>query len=516
MKKERNPGFWRNWIIPTALGLLASSFLLAPQTKAVTYNASVNTAKTYQTLEGFGAASAWLQSYLTEHPNKMELYDLLFNGLGLDIYRFRNQYRNTPNFDYQDTEIIRMANASLGHPIKTLICSWSPPADLKVNGVLNGGTLIQENGTFVYDKFADYWYNSLQAFAAKGIYPDYISIQNEVDYQNTGWETCIFKPTEDGTYPSFGKALDAVYKKLQTLEKKPKILAPETAGIASSLVQSYLNNCNMDQVYGVAHHLYNGGDAYNPDNFITAMQGLAKAYPSKPLFQTEYDQGTPFTTALLIHNSLVEEGVSAYFYWDLIWDKSQRPLIALEEPWNQSGWSNSKGYIISDFYYVFKQFSKYTDPGFVRVDATAESSDIKISSFVSPDQNQLTTILINKGSSEATVALNLNGYQVGSSEIYRTIPDGNEKFAAVGSLGSGNTVTLPAQSIATVVIYSPSYEPAPTPSPSGTPIPTGYSRDAFTKNQAEGFSSQTGVRTELIDDLGNRCVGYIENEDFLV
>lgn len=516
MPKSNGFGLRQRWIVVGVLGLLAGSIWLIPQTKATTYNASVDTSTTYQTLEGFGAAGAWSQNNLTEHPNKMELYDLLFNQLGLDIYRLRNQYRYNSNFDFEDTEIVKMGGLSLGHPIKTLLCSWSPPADCKLNEVLNGGTLAKENGAFVYDKFADYWYKSLQAYAAKGIYPDYISIQNEADYQNADWETCIFKPTEDNDYPGYGKALDTVYNKIKTLDKMPKILAPETAGIANSLVQSYLSNCNMDQVYGVAHHLYNGGDAYNPDNFLTAMKGLKTSYPNKPLFQTEYDQGTAFSTALLIHNALVEEGVSAYFYWDLIWDTSQRPLIGLMDPWNQSSWTNSKGYVISDFYYVLKQYSKFTDPGFVRVAAAAESSDIKISAFQSPDQNQLTIVLINKGSSDSNVALNLNGYQVGSSEIYRTIPDGNDKFAAVGSLGSGNTVELKAQSITTVVVYTPSYEPGPTPSPIPTPTPVDAPKDAFAKIEAEAFSSQQGIRTELIDDQGGRCVSYVENEDRIV
>lgn len=450
--------------------LAVFGFTVVPWTSAVTYNASVDISTTYQTLEGFGAACAWYQNWLTAHPNKNEVINLLFNDLGVDIYRFRNQYDRDTGFA-DDIEIISMAEAAVGHPIKLMLSSWTPPADLKQNGVLNGGTLIKENGQFAYDRFADYWYNSLAQLAKNGVYPDYISIQNEPDYENTGWETCIFRPVESSSYPEYGKALDAVYQRLQGLSRVPKILGPETAGIGSNLVQEYARNMNLNQIYGVAHHLYNGGDPNNPDSFVSAMQGIVSAFPDKPLFQTEYDQGTPFTTALLMHHSLVEEGVNAYFFWDLIWDTSQRPFIHLEEPWNQGSWSSDKGYIITEFYHVFKHYSRFTDPGYKRVMADCSANDIKISAFVSPDSTVLTVILINQGNSTTDVALDLNGYMVDRSDVYRTIPNGSEKFASLGSLGAGNTVSLPGQSIATVVLYNPEHQPTPTPTPTPTSPP---------------------------------------------
>ncbi|HEX3045334.1 MAG TPA: hypothetical protein VHY08_11295, partial [Bacillota bacterium] len=140
MNNRKNSCPILRYVIPMLMLVLLISLFVLPPVNAANVNASVNVNITYQTLEGFGAAVAWMQEWLTEHPNKVEIYDLLFNGLGLDIYRFRNQYRNTADFDQGTTEILKMAQASLGHPIKTLLCSWSPPADLKVGGVLNGGT----------------------------------------------------------------------------------------------------------------------------------------------------------------------------------------------------------------------------------------------------------------------------------------------------------------------------------------------------------------------------------------
>ena len=465
------------YIVPlgTICLLAFCSIVTLPTSKAATYNAAIDVNTTYQTLEGFGASTAWYTNFLVDHPHKAEIYELIFNGLGLDIIRFRNTYGNREgaSFAPDEPEIVQEAARSLGHPIKVLISSWTPPSNLKVNGVLNGGTLVKVNNNFDYAGFADYWYNSINAYINKGITPDYISIQNEPDYENTGWETCIFKATEDSNYPGYGKALDAVYNRIQSLPTKPKILGPEVTGLGSNLVQNYCTNMNLSQVYGICHHLYNGGDPNNPDSFNSNLQNVARSYyPDKPLFQTEYDQGTPFTTGQLIINSLVHENVSGYFFWDLIWANEQRPLVALENPYDTNGWTTTKGYIVSDFYYVFKHFCKYTDPGYQRVAITTDNSNIKSVAFIAPDKKQLTVILLNNSSSQNSVELNLNGYPVASSAIYRTVPGGSEKFSNVGALGANNILTLPAQSIATVVISSSGSIPTPTPTATGTPTPT--------------------------------------------
>lgn len=502
----------RKKLILSVLMSMVLTLVSFPNINAANYTASVDVNKTYQTLEGFGAAIAWYNDYLTTHPNKNDLYKVLFYDLGLDILRLRNQYRYSNNFAYDDVEIVKYGKI-LNPNLKVLLSSWSPPSDLKKNGVMNGGTLIKEDGAFVYDKFADYWYNSLIAYREKGINPDYISIQNEPEYESADWETCIFRDTETSDYPSYGKALDAVYKKIKDLPDLPKILGVESAGIMNNTVQNYAKNMDLSQVYGIAHHLYNGGDAYTPDSFNDIFKSLARDFADKPLFMTEYDYGTPFTTAELIHNSLVVEGVSGYFYWDLIWENQQRPLVFIETPRDTRQWTTKEGYIISDFYYIIQQYAKFTDPGYKRVDVSTSANDVKISGFVSPDKSKLTLILINKASSENTVALDLNGYSASNSVVYRTIPDGTERFKKVGSL-SGNTVTLPAKSVVTVAFGVTDEEQTPPPLPTPTPKPE--SRSAYDIIQAEDYNDMLGVQCETLSDDGNKNVGYIEGGDYIM
>ena len=59
-----------------------------------------------------------------------------------------------------------------------------------------GCTLAKVNGGYNYAGFAQYWYDSLNAYAALGVRPDFISLQNEPDFTPNGYGGCRFDPAE--------------------------------------------------------------------------------------------------------------------------------------------------------------------------------------------------------------------------------------------------------------------------------------------------------------------------------
>jgi len=124
--------------------------------------------------------------------------------------------------------------------------------------------------------------------------------------------------------------------------------------------------------------------------------------------------------------------------------------VTIEFPWDKGQWTTPGGYIIDDKYYVLKQYAKFIRPGYTRVDASANSDDIKISAYISPDNKSISVVLLNTSSNSQTVALDFNNFTASSSEIYRTSE--NEKAEFIGSLNGNNTLVLPAKSIATVII----------------------------------------------------------------
>lgn len=465
---------------PTLRGFLLAVALLASACRdetvdPVNVSVAVDTTRTHQTLVGFGAAVAYQPFLLAGRTD--DIYQVLFVDSGLDILRIGNWYQNqtstnaTPSTaftDFAQVQIVQKATAARGGiPPKILMSAWSPPSYLKSNGMTrppyNGdpgaadavGTLTKVDGAYAYSDYADWWVRSLQAYAAQGVVPDYISIQNEPDYFNKGWETCLWGPTEGARLEGiatadYGRALDAVYGALaaSSLTSRPIMIGPETTGFGNNVVQKYLAGVNLAELGGIAHHMYGSTeDNPNPDWFDGSMNGLAKtaAATGLPTFMTEYSPNSPtlFETAWLMNNALTVENVSAYIYWELIWSATPPTgLVTIASP------APGASYTVNDTYYALEHFGRWTDPGWVRVDATSSLSAVRASAFLSPDGGRLTLVLLNTGAKDHMVAVSTGNAGFGSLAIYRS--SGDSERAASVDLEADGSLLLPPRSIATL------------------------------------------------------------------
>ena len=428
-----------------------------PQIPQPDATGSVDVGIVYQELEGFGASGAWYEGWLLAHPLKNEIFDCLFGQLGLDIYRLRNTYEISSEYITNSAQIVAAAESSLGHPIKIMISSWSPPAYLKSNGSTVRGTLKKDtDGNYMYDEFARWWADSLDEFAGHGIIADYVNIQNEPDFV-TDWDTCKFTPTETADSAGYNLAFEAVYQEMASrMPDIPKLLAGEACGCGST--RAYIDALiDKNHAYGYAHHHYADGDFDKPDSFIPAMENFAARYGDKPLFQTEYSCGSDailFSSALNlarhIHNALVHEGVSTYCYWNLFWE-GQSGLVSLDYPWQ-----GNPGYTINPIYYAFKHYSAFTDPGWYRVEASTDSSGLRISAFKNPDASELTVVIINVSDVDIDLSLSLGEFSPDTSALYRTSE--TEGAAYIGTFNQSMPLALPSQTITTLSltgIYTP-------------------------------------------------------------
>ena len=455
---------------------------------------TIDATKRYQTIEGLGGATAFYAGWITAHPYKQEIYTNAFAGLNVSMLRLGDWYRyQTPllGFDSAATEIVANGNRVLGDPVPVYMSSWSPPAFLKSNGqVANGGTLIKTNGVFAYTNFANYWYDSIQAYQSNGVNLTWISIQNEPEFV-ASYDSCIFHPTEDtvnGTnYASYSKALDAVYSKLTNLTSPPKLLAPEVVHIAYNDLKNYAATMNSNSFYGVAHHLYGDGGGTG-DSFLSSISSATNVFPGKPRFMTEYgDVFDMIECANLIHNSLVVESVSGYNHWNLVWPGATGGLIQIENPWGQStSWTNappgtptqSHGWWYSPSYWSMKHFSYFINPGYKRVSATDNDNNIRSSAFLSPDGLRLVVVLINTNVSvSSAMSFNFGTFSVGKSGVYQTA-NTNYYFRSLGSLTNGQV--LPPRSLTTVVLdqnifVGPATNPSPANGASGVALSSALS-----------------------------------------
>jgi glucuronoarabinoxylan endo-1,4-beta-xylanase len=449
----------------------SSAFALTVTSASViNAHAAFSFATANQTITGFGAAEAFYVNWLDQHPNRAAIYTALFDpvqGLGLNYLRVQDLYRNG-SADTDTPQVVTAANAAHGSPLTIIMSSWSPTADLKSNNSTVGGTLAQVSGAYNYAGFAQYWYNSLTAYAALGVSPDYISIQNEPDF-NASYDSCLFSATE-GTEAGYGKAFDAVYNSINggSLAKVPQMIGPETLSVGSSFL-SLAGSVSTTEIAAYAHHLYNvPSTSTNPDAGLTALQGVETAYPTQTKFMTEYYDAPGFLTAWNIHNAFTAADDNAYIFWGATWPSAldaakdqaadQQGLIYIDNPFaSQSTWAFTQGWTYNDAYYAMKHYSYYIKPGYIRYDATVDNTDERVSVYQSPDQKTTVIVALNVSTTATDVlALDLSSITYTTSALYRStfsqpITTG-ERWASLGAYDSTNGITLAPQSAVTIVL----------------------------------------------------------------
>lgn len=423
---------------------------IKPAEPNATCKIDVNTR--YQKIEGFGAAGAHYTMEFVQHRKKAELYNVLFKELGLDIFRIRNNHDMEANSFRETVEIVKGAQA-VNSNLKIMISSWSPPGRLKSEGKSVGGTLAKKDGKFVYDEFAQWWADSLDAYAKEGVKTDYINMQNEPDYL-AKWDTCRFEPAETAEFAGYNAAFEAVWNKLNAKmgQEMPKMLAPEAYGPRSAI--NYIAKLSdLSHVYGYAYHLYDctgstTGCGTEPDKYLADLEKFKSKCGDKPSLQTEYQHKEPnpwaqaLNTAILMHNCLTAGNAAGYSYWELFWGPGTTSLVSIDNP---------DSYTINPVYYTFKQFSAFTDPLWQRIDASTENTGLRITAFISPDNKKLTAVVINTTADmEIAGDFLFSGFSISEGQIFRSSQ--SEKCVLVGDYKAGEPLKLPANSIATLAL----------------------------------------------------------------
>jgi glucuronoarabinoxylan endo-1,4-beta-xylanase len=427
-------------------------------------NVTIDDSRQFQTLVGVGAGVAYINDEIAMHSQKQALFDAMFSGSGLTMLRLRNRLGDDGADLTSTREIVAAATERQGQAPSILLNSASPPPSLKANdsvwceGNPDTCTLATlADGSFDYDGFASHWRAILDLYAAEGIMPDYISIQN-----NPNWvpgvgaanEACRFLPTEGSEevttseatltvdYPGYVEALDAVVAALDGLASVPQVVAPETTGISSAI--EYAAALDFAQVDAIAHHLYSAASLVPVDTEVrTALAELADQQ-QLPVFQTEMAEDA-LTTAILMHSSFVVENAAVFIHNGFVGSANSlddgRVLIHL----------NEDAFVVGDLYHVMLHYSAHIEPGWVRVAADSDNEDVLASAWRSPEGDATVIVLTNPGITEQVVHVDVRS-DASDSIVTRTVLPGVERSANLGALSVDGTVRLPGQSIATVAL----------------------------------------------------------------
>lgn len=241
--------------------------------------------------------------------------------------------------------------------IKILGSPWSPPAWMKTNNNLKGGSLKPE----FYGVYARYLVKYVQEMKKEGIVIDAITVQNEPLHPGNN-PSLLMVQDEQATFikKSLGPAFRAA--KLKT-----KIILYDHNADRPDYPISILNDPEARQyIDGSAFHLYGGA--------VEALRDVHEAHPDKNLYFTEQWIGAPgnFAGDVAWHIKNLVIGASrnwckTVLEWNLAADSQQNPHT-------EGGCTECLGAItIGDkvvrnpAYYIIAHASKFARPGSVRV-----------------------------------------------------------------------------------------------------------------------------------------------------
>jgi O-glycosyl hydrolase len=428
----------------------------------------------FQTIRGFGGGIAYYQGWLTSHPQKQAIYDTVFTGLGLSYLRVGNWNQDTTSQLAEDSTLVAEAKKRLGARLHLFMSSWSAPGYMKVSGQTSGmkngvqlpqreNTLKKVNGAYAYDQFAHWWLRSVQKFAAKGMRPDDISIQNEPD-MNAGYESMVLAPTQNDSVAGYAQALKAVSDSLAKLGSRPNLYGPEVLGITNRNAYGpweanfamFARRLDASLLSGYAYHLYDAGGYGNPDGFLPFVRdSIANKFPGKPIVMSEYcnmdgvtgSAADMLSGARVILNSLVYGNLGGYIYWNLIWGDAGN-MINVNNPWNSGSWKTANGFQVNPEYHGMRHFSKFIAPGWSRVAASSNDGNVKVAAFANPAGDSMTVVAINIAG--GGIAFNAAPPGFSPRQVWQSEVNG-PKSVLVPSAANQTSFALPASSLTTIV-----------------------------------------------------------------
>ena len=306
-----------------------------------TDNATViqlNSSDQYQTVEGIGGGIANYENWYCQHPNKKELFDLIFKDLEISMIRIGNWYEKkisgeNPDILKQQKEIMDAATQRLGRSnFSVMMSNWLVAPDLIDRPKEKGATLKRNNeGKYMYKEFGEWCRMTLKAYQEADMSPDYLSMMNEPDGDNSaGTKIRLGYGIDDSQKANYGKALDATYEAFKEVSKRPKLIGPEVLGIGYGTFSNYYRDLNPDLLDAAAFHCYHGGktsdykdnDRYSSAHaFKTEFQNIVRQVGNKSIMMTEncsYHPAVPEDAVNIAHfisNSFRYANATVYLHW---------------------------------------------------------------------------------------------------------------------------------------------------------------------------------------------------------
>jgi glucuronoarabinoxylan endo-1,4-beta-xylanase len=451
----------------TAVAVAAGVLIAAPQVLAATPDITVNTASSYQTIDGFGAAtpifdgsgSPWTDS------ETQTLVGMGQGQLGLSIVRTVVSPVSSEWGLYANS--LRTAK-SYGSDVKILASPWTAPANFKTNNSrINGGKLR----TDFYDDYAGHLNNYVQYMKNQGVAIDVTSIQNEPDW-HPAYDSMDWTGTE----------LRNFVRDQGTNIKDTRLMVGESLRFDRAFTDPTLQDTTARNNIGyVGGHLYSAESSGNLSSYPLASQY------GKNQWMTEWNLhaadgngsniwGNPSNATVwnetlddimrTVHRSM-EANWSAYVWW---YGRRFYSLIGDGE----SQYGTTKGAVLKRGQ-AFSQYSKYVRPNDKRValSKSSRASSLEVTAY--QGRGKITLVILNRSTSAVSNAVIQTPQNISTAEYTATSQSLGAASQPVNLSAGQATVNVPARSISTITLtegVAPTTSPTTPPTSGPTTQPT--------------------------------------------
>ncbi|MBN1129267.1 MAG: glucuronoxylanase [Chitinispirillaceae bacterium] len=380
---------------------------------AAAQSAVINLATEKQYIRGFGGMNCpgWIPDLTAAQADKA--FGNNQGQIGLSMLRMRISH-NTGEFSRE----LPTALKAKSHGALLLASPWTPPATMKSNNNIVGGSL----NTSSYAAYAAHL-KSFCDYLSTNNAPLYaVSIQNEPDIE-VSYESC------DWTSAQFISFLNNHRSGIGAT----KVIVAESFQFRRPLTDAILNDATaVTKCDIVGGHIYGGGLADYP---LARQKG-------KEVWMTEHisdtDSAHIWSGALKlvkeIHDCMVAN-FNAYIWWYI-----RRFYGLIDDNSNVT----KRGYVMS-------HFSKYIRPGYIRVDAPASpASNIDVTAY--KKGTDVVVVVLNRNSAARSQTFTVQNGTVTGFTKYTTSAGKNVANDGTVSVSGGSfTVSLDAQSVTTLV-----------------------------------------------------------------
>lgn len=386
---------------------------------------TISPAETEQNISGFGAATVFRLNSPLNASDMDKLFGNEEGEVGLSILRIRV----APDDNARAIEL-EHAQLAAQRGAKVMATPWSPPAEMKTNNDLIGGSLKTES----YEDYANYLNDFAAYMETNGVPLEVISIQNEGDYE-VSYESCNWSAVQVRDF----------MRDYGGLITNTKLMPSESFQFRHEHTDLTLNDpaaeANVDIVGG---HIYGTAVADYP--YPLALE------KGKELWMTEHyttsdRSANLWPDALLvgreIHDCMTIGQYSAYIWW---YGKRYYGFIGDGEEGTSSGVVTKRGYVMSNF-------SKFIRPGYTRIDADGNpQTGVSVSAY--SGEGRVVVVAINQ--SEQTVEQQFVISGTNSTAVNPYVTSANQNLEAQESVAIESGIDaflyeLPPNSITTFV-----------------------------------------------------------------